>query len=371
MEKARFQQFLISTFVIFALCAGGVAHANNFQTETAASARGLGMGDAVINTERGAYSTFYNPANLAAKDTGVNLQPLNFQIDGDDGLAAQLGRRQSINFRDLNSMYQGLAKNPNTYESGRVSLFPNFTVRNFQLGMLYEQNQGAEVNASDGSLRVKARDRFAPTAALSFRLFKGIFRFGASVQYLTVGDVDTTVRNPSAQGSSLSYDKLINSAAGLVSTAGTTVTLPFRFLPSFSAVYRNIGGARFTHSPTVSFGDGRTVPTEKPMLDGAASATVYFAHRLETKWEVDYRDGTNRLQAANRMQHVSFGTEWIFYNALKLRAGMGQGYVSMGIGLYTKRAQLDLAVYSDELGVQLRGQQDHRGVLQFTWEMFK
>ena len=355
------------TSIVFGVFGEKSALANSFQTETSASARGLAMGDAVINTERGSYSTFYNPANLAAKDTGVHLQPINFQVDGNDGFAG-MARKGKLSLSD---MYEELAKSPNAFAGGRFSAFPNFTIRNFQLGMLYEVNRGARVNALDGSLRVKARDRFAPIAALSFRFFGGILRFGASTQYLTVGDADTSILNPAAQSDSLSFGKAIYSGAGLVHTAGTTITLPFRFLPSFSAVYRNIGGAKFTHPPLISFGDGRGDRTLPSVLDGAASLTVYLARRLETRWEVDYRDWSNRLKAANRMQHLSFGTEWVFYDLLKLRGGMGQGYISMGLGLHTKRANLDLAVYSDELDHNLRSREDRRAVLQLTWEMFK
>jgi len=363
------QYHLLFGCLLFGLLWRSVALADQFITQTAQSARAVGMGDAAINTERGPYSVFYNPANLAAKDTGVHIQLLNFQVESNGGLITQAGRGASTSFNNLSSLYEDLRTNPNTYVNGRVSVFPNITIRNLHLGILYEVNQGAEVQAHDLGLRVKARNRFAPTAALSFRVFNGIFRFGFSSQLLTIGDADTVILPPISSGN-LDFKRSINAGTGLVHTGGITLTLPVRFLPSFSGVYRNIGTAKFTRAPMVKFGDGRTIENKKPIIDLASSFTVYLAKRLETKWEIDFRDSTNRLKG-NKMQHISFGTEWLFFDLLRLRGGVGHGYYSAGLGLHTPRAQMDLAWYSDELDNQFRSRRDQRVVLQYTWGIFK
>ena len=66
---------------LFVMLSAPKAAADRFNTETSASARGLTMGNAVINTERGPYSVFYNPANLSARGTPISVQPVNIQMD--------------------------------------------------------------------------------------------------------------------------------------------------------------------------------------------------------------------------------------------------------------------------------------------------
>jgi hypothetical protein len=350
--------------LVFTLLFSQAALADKFNTETSSSGRALGMGDAGINTERGAYAVFYNPANIAAKDTGTHFQAVNFQLDGDGALLAQ---GKPVNFTNLQSLYSDLKNNTNTYAGGRYSVYPNITMRNFSIGMLYESNQGAEVRASDGALRVKARDRFAPTAALSYRLLSGILRLGASAQLLTVGDADAVDLAP---GSGLDYKQFINSGTGLDFTGGVTLTLPFRFLPSFSVVARNVGTTRYTHSSVIKFGDGSTLPDTPMTFDAATSLSIYLARRFEMKVEGDYRDVENKLEGG-RFRHVFAGAEFLIYDILRLRAGIQHGYPTFGMSLVTRRASLDLAMYSEELNDRLRGEQDTRYVLQYTWEIFK
>ncbi|MEW6055632.1 MAG: hypothetical protein AB1540_03385 [Bdellovibrionota bacterium] len=355
--------------LVFCAFSSPQAYANKFNTEVSSSARALGMGNAAINTERGPYSVFYNPANISAKDTGNRIQLVNFQLDGNAPLVSMASSGSIPKINDLSSLYGDLRNNPDTYVSGRYSVYPNVTLRQFSLGILYEVNQGAEVRNSDGALRVRARDRFGPIGAVSFRLFKGIFRIGASAQLLTVGDADSLLEPPIAQ-SSLDFKNNINSGSGLVTNAGVTLTLPFRFLPSFSVVARNIGGTRFTAPPMISFGSGRDVAPQPMTFDAAASLTIYLARRLEMKAEIDYRDYSNKL-SGSRFRHVFFGSELIFYDLMKLRTGVAHGYISFGFGIGTPKASLELALYSDEKDDRLRGSPDTRYVLQYSWGLFK
>lgn len=357
----------ISTFL--AILGIPEAFADKFNTETSSSIRALGMGDAVINSERGPYAVFYNPANIAAKNTGTNIQIVNVKFDFNDSALSKYASLSKPTTFSLGDLYPTLLSNTNSYIANSYSVFPNITIRNFSLGLLYEFNQGAEVRGSDQALRVRARNRFAPTAALSFRLFKGIFRFGWTSQYLNVGDADSWTPQP-ISGGTLDFKQFIQSGAGWAHTAGATLTFPVRYLPSFSFVARNIWNTRFDKPQLVKFGDGSTVPDMPMTYDLAAGATFYLGKNLEFHPEIDYRDGLNALNG-DQLRHVFGGFELGVFETVKLRAGMAHGYLSFGFGIATRKASIDFAVYADEKDDGLRQNMDTRYAIQYTWGLFK
>ncbi|MBI3556528.1 MAG: hypothetical protein HY074_09720 [Deltaproteobacteria bacterium] len=367
--ESIFTKLLVATLVAIAIFLSfPKAFADKFNTETSEDARSLGMGNASINSGRGPYSVFYNPANIAARETGTHFQPLNLQFELSEGSLGQASGGNSLNFQSLSSLYSGLKNSPNTFAGGRYSLYPNVTLRNFSFGMLYEVNQGAILRSYDGALRVLARDRFSPTVALSERFASGIFRLGASVQLVTIGKADAVV--PPPVPTAVAFAPNVNSMSALVFTGGTTITIPVRFLPSFSLVGRNLGNAKYSSAPVlVKFGDGRTAFTDPMMFDWGSSMTFILARRLEMKLSLDYHDLTNKLDGG-RFRHVFTGTELIAYDILKLRAGLAHGYPSFGVGINTRRASLDFTAYADEMDDRLRGAKEQRYVFQYTWELF-
>jgi len=374
MEKVKMRGWIalpIAAIIVFFGVAFSPrsAHADKFRTETSSSARGLGMGNAVINTERGSYSVFYNPANIAAKKTGTNIQVVNFQLEGNDILLGQIAKGKSPLFTNLGSIYPGAKDNPNAYLGGRLSVYPNITFRNFSVGMLYEVSQGALYRSRDSALRVKARNRFAPTAALGFRLFGGILRFGASVKLLTVGNAEAVVSAPINE-TNLDFKNYINSGTGLAKDAGITLTLPFRYLPSFSVVARDIGDTSFHSNKFINFGNGTNVPSQPFTVDLAGSTTVYMGKRVEFKFEANYRDLVNKMDGG-RFRHVFVGGEMTLMDLIHIRSGLAHGYLTYGLGITTKKTNLEFAVYSEELDDRLRAAPDKRYVLQYTFSLFK
>ena len=339
------------------------AFADRFNTETSSSAEFLGMGNAAISSGRGPYAMFYNPANLSSKETKTVIQPINMQLDANPGL---LGQGLSVgSFANLSSLYGSLKKTPDNYVSGRYSIYPNLTSRYFSFGLLYEKAQGAMVRSTDGALIVRARDRFAPSAATSLRLLSGILRFGLSLQLLTVGAADETYLVP-VNTSSLSYGSAIKSGMGISKNVGVTVTLPIRYLPSFSLVGRDLASTTYSSRGLLSFGSAGK-PTAQPMtFDLAISGTMYLTRRIELKGEFDYKDVTLAL-GGTVLQRGFMGADLVFFDLIHLRGGLAHGYFTGGLGFDTRKSSLDIATYADEFGSALRGSADRRYVFQYTW----
>lgn len=334
------------------------------ETTVMPSAKALGMGNAGINSERGPTSVFYNPANIAAKNTATTLQLMNFAFEGNEMWVGQTQRGGNVNTMDLSKFYDTLNSNKNAFEQTRFSIYPNVTFRNLSLGLLYQKDRGAMVRETDGALYVRARDIVAPTAALSFRLFGGILRFGAMVQLLSYGYADKYIVG--ATRSDADWGKQMSAKSGLAKTGGFTLSLPFKYLPSFSLVARNIGGTSFSRAPLGTTGSSTsTIPTQKMTYDFGGSFVYYISGQIETKFEVDYRDMLNK-NVGSRMQRIFTGAELSMFHFIQLRAGYMHGYPTAGFGIGNQKASVNLSWYSDEREDRLRAFRDQKFVLQYT-----
>lgn len=345
------------------------AVAGKFNTETSSSTRALGMGNAGINTERGAHALFYNPANLAAKITGSTFQLVNLQIDGSLPYFENVGKYVVANPDNLSSLYRAIDGRKDSYNGARYSVYPNITLRNFSLGFLYETNAGALQRASDNALVAKARNRMGPTAALSFRLLSGMLRIGASVQYMSVGNASQVIQQP-VNTDNLDFRDITYSGAGLITTAGVTLTLPIKFLPSFSVVGRNVGNTNYSQTPLLKYGNRTNVPTEVMTVDLASGLTVYMGRRIELKLEVDYRDALLTQGGSTPMDRTFAGGEMIFFNVLRLRGGWMNSFPTAGLGIYAPKGTLDVAWYSDRIDDGIGSYRDMRFSLQYTFNFF-
>lgn len=357
---------LILNAIALMLIGVSYAYAVDHNTNETSSAKALGMGNAGINTERGPVAVFYNPASLAVKDTRAVFQLFNFSIDADEMWLAQSQKGGSINTTNFSKFYETVKASKGDLEGVRFSAYPNLTVRNFSLGLLYETNRGLMVRNSDSKLLVRARDRFGPTAGLSFRMFGGIIRFGMMAQLLTVTEANDYISPPSP--GSASWDKNIKAGSGLAKSAGFTLSLPFRYLPSFSVVARDIGGTSFGGAPMVFTGNGKP-NARKATYDLGTSFVYYLGKSIETKFEADYRDTTRKL-GGSPMQHVFAGGEIDFFNLFQLRGGYMNAYPTAGFGLGTKNAGINISWYSDNFEDGLRAAREQRYVVQFSKSLF-
>lgn len=353
--------FAISAFLLPL----GTAFADRITDVVPTNTRALSMGGAGINVVDDSYAAFLNPANLARKSSRPRLELFNAQLEMSEWAVNAVGSRNG-NPLSLGSVYKYLEANQGEWVGYRYSFFPNFTSRFFSFGLLYEQAMSAKYDGVDpltpGSEPMVTHSgyrRVMPTGSLSFRLMKGILKFGYSIGLEHLGVVSAVVTNPADK--SLSYTSGIHEGFAVRQVAGTTLTLPFRNLPSFSFVARDLFGSHY-------FG-GDIQDTRRMTFDLAMSHTTYFGKAIEVKLSADWRDFVNKY-ATPFMRRFFTGAEIRLGRAFFLRGGYGQGYPTAGIGLRTGRTKFDLGWYSMEMGDRLRDDRDQRIGLHITWSLF-
>ena len=217
--------------------------------EIVTSARALALGNAYLNKVDDGWAAFYNPAGLGTV-RGLQFHIANAHLElnnGLVGLASDGGLTDSLdNFsnafdvRELRSLH---ADNPGKISHARFQLFPNLTYRGLTLGYLYVQQNRARLRSLTSDYEVAERTDSGPVIAVNASLYGGILKFGASAIHLTRKELQKDF----APTDPVNIDKNQDVRKGSMTliTAGMRLTLPYKYLPTFSTVLRNSSQTSF------------------------------------------------------------------------------------------------------------------------------
>lgn len=330
--------------------------------EFVTSARALAMGNAYINKVDDSWSAFYNPAGL-----GTVRKPqfhlANVHLEASSGLMDVVGGGPAyeipgkyIDSFDMSKLRTELAQNQGKLAHSRLNLFPNITVRGLTLGYLYTQRNRAIINDDVANqFEVAERKDQGPVLSLNGSLFGGILKVGATAVYLTRRDLYKAFgpTDPVAIGSA-DY----KSGKSLQLTTGARLTIPWTFLPTFSAVLRNA-----TDNDFEGAGAGGLPDPIKQTVDVGFSITPQIAKTSRLHLEVNLKDLGDAYNTDTK-RRMAAGMELDFNRRLFLRAGWGDGWGSGGIGVRTRTFIFDFTTYAvDRSLAGFREEEDRRWVL--------
>ena len=351
-------------------CAPSVFAALDFEDhafpEFVTSARALAMGNAYISKVDDAWSAFYNPAGLGTVRES-SLQLANAHLEASQGLLSTIsdGPAYKIPKNYLDSyksqkLREELAKDPGTLSHSRINLFPNFTARYITLGYLFSQRNRAIVNKdAANTFELAERRDHGPVMALNASLFGGVLKFGVSGVYLFRRELYKSVgpNDPISINDSVDY----KTGQGLQLTAGTRLTLPFTYLPAFSAVLRNASNKGWENVK-----DGGAPDKIKQTIDVGFSITPQIGKTTRLHMEVDLKDLNDAYDTSSK-RRIAAGMELDFNRRIFLRAGYGDGWGSGGIGVRSRTFILDLTTYAvDRSRDGFREDEDRRYVLSIS-----
>ncbi|MBL6988486.1 MAG: hypothetical protein ISR65_01835 [Bacteriovoracaceae bacterium] len=327
--------------------------------ELATSARAQAMGNAFQCRVEDASAVFYNPAGLGTVRfshlhfTNIHLESNKnwFDATTNGGLLGTMG-----NFMkgfSLDGSRELLLENKGTISYGRYHAIPNLTTRYASIGYLYSKQTRTTLGKEAGAqFEYATRQDHGPYAALNLSIFGGVVKAGASVIWLNrseaIGEADPNIPL-------VLTDTDYKSGSAFIGTAGARITLPIKFLPTFSGVVHNA-----LRVPFVALsGSGGAPDTIKSSMDAGFSITPQIGRTTRVHIEVNYKDLSREYSDLGSLRRILFGVEFDMARVVFVRFGYGDGFLSGGIGVKTQSVEFDLTTYAvDTTTNEFRGQED-------------
>lgn len=351
----------LTFFFLFSFNAFAIDFEDGVFPELVTSSRALAMGNAFIAKVDDASAVFYNPAGLGS----VRYSHLHLSNFGFETNKGTIDAVSGVTFTDIFSnttrafSVDGLRKillvKPQTLAHSRIHALPNFTSRYFSMGYMLAKRSRAIVNSTTTTTGFEFADRFdhGPYAALNLSLFGGIFKAGVSTIYLkrkelnTTGDANSTLEIPDS-----SYKR----GSAVITTAGTKITLPFTFLPTFAATVHNAFGSSF------STGSSAGAPSKIPLsYDVGFSITPQLGKSTRVHLELNLKDISGNHGSVGSARKILVGAEFDFSRVFFFRLGYGDGFGSAGLGIKSRALEFDLTTYAvDTTTASFRGKEDRR-----------
>lgn len=323
------------------------------------------MGDALLPlADSGPTGLFYNPAGLA-KIQKPTFEPINLETGFNSGFIRTMSTSNFYNAPSLSGYADTLRSNPGTLVGTHGAFFPSFSMRGFSIGVLGQGSVRGESKAN--RLYYSSKYQLIPAVGFGFSLAHGIVRVGYSFQWVSQasGDANTTASTGAG------YDRGLKEGSALSHNLGLALTFPVAYVPSFTVVARNVGGARYNAGKIVALSHDSTGSPADEMIsaDAGFSISPKVGAHSTFNFAMVARDISNRSKIS-WMARLAAGMELEIHRKIYLRAGYGSGYPSAGVGVRTERGELNLAWFSDETTHSLHGKRDMRFMLQYQMRFY-
>lgn len=324
------------------------------------SVRALGMGNAYTGIVNDAYAMFYNPAALN-KVHGVNWRIMNPYLGVNN--PSLVGPAQSLasasSQAQMAQALHGFFGQPIWLGFGGHSAFtvPNFGIAAYQgasMGALLSNPAypNFDVNFySDLGLATGFSAAIMPGFSVGFTA-KRIIRTGAA---FPIGLSSIANLSSSSFLSSLS-----NMGTGYGLDMGILFAPPAPIKPTFTFVWKDLGVTRFTQDSGVA----PPPQSRDEMIVGFGCEIDASILKIRPAFDFAYLNWYDQVLA----KKTHFGIEFSL-PLIDLRAGLNQGYYTLGAGLDLWFMRLDVATYGVELGAYAGQQQDRRYVAQLSFEL--
>ncbi len=326
------------------------------------------MGGAGLSAGGDKDSAMLNPAALSdIKSSYWSIMPLLFEAPFEmDAVQSAIDYKDAIDAATTNNQKKTalqtfLTDVSTTALMTRVNFYPSYTRPHFHAGILMDFLVDAKLRAGGAtSNQVVNLGNSAGTTGLilagSYDFLDDRLHVGLTLKPLykfsVMNDSEQTLRdilvgkNPDANGNDTGIKEAIigenftdNKAFGIGVDLGLRYDLPFveAIHPQVGVTYQDIGDTRFLTD--------HVQPMNIPQSVSAGMSIQPDFGIFRNTVAIDFRNLTEAQELLN-MLHI--GAESVIWNFLALRAGLGQGYFSTGVGIDLKIFELDAYLSSRE-----------------------
>lgn len=368
MKKSfRLLKFKSLIFLAFAIFSDSVWSAETIEFYN--GVRYLGMGDSMIAVANDETALAANPAALGRLRNyyGTIFDP---EVELNKGSQEIYSVKAYSQHLLLNNVIPAVAASPSTYYSARAQVMPSFVAKNFGIGLLLKYNLNAEANAAGTAVDTFYREDMGLLLGYNLRLFDGRIKIGVTGKLISRIEVDEANLDPTGDLSipTMGETGTAKEGLGVGADVGLILAGPWTYIPTVTAVVRNVGGMPFDKA----YGNRLSTSTERPArvaqdIDVGAALFPIHTNWIRSSWSIEYRGLVSGAEETDKGRLMHAGAEFNFGDFFFLRFGYNQRYLTGGLELASERFQIQLATYGEEIGVGTNYREDRRYVAKISF----
>ncbi len=324
-------------------------------------ARMLAMGGASIAVVNDETALLTNPAGLGKLRNafGTILDP---EIDGSSYLGSIYKAKAFSNPLSMSQMAASLNLARDSYSHFRAQVFPSFVVRNFGFGIYWRQSLDAIMNTLGTSMATSYYDDLTLALGYNLRLWEGRIKIGFAGRAISRIEVAKNL-DPTA---ALDLASNASEGFGLAGDLGLNLTAPWTYLPTISAVVRDVGGTKFTSGNNL-----RLTSTSRPVavaqdIDLGVALFPIHANRTRSAITLEYTKMVEASRAIDKNRYYHAGYELNYADLFFFRIGMNQNFFTAGVELASEFTQIQLSTYGENVAADGSTTEDRRFVFKFA-----
>ena len=322
-----------------------------------------GMGGACLAVTNDETALLVNPAALGKlRDFyGTIFDPeleFGYQTQG------FYGEKAFSNPYALEDIHAALDAKRGAYYHAKAQVFPSLVGRNFGIGLYGNYILDAEMSSDGSTIDTYYRNDLAFVLGFNFRLFDGRVKLGFNTKLISRVEVD----NPTLLAAGpLDYESIGTEGVGLSTDVGLILAAPWTFIPTISAVVRDVGGTSFNQAHGVRMSTTDRPNLVKQDIDVAAAIFPIHSRYVRSAWTVEYRGLLTSADEEDKAKLIHGGLELNFGDVLFLRGGYNQRYWTAGMELASEKFQWQFATYGEEIGTSDSPREDRRYIFKFAY----
>lgn len=314
--------------------------------------RYLGMGGSSVAVANDETALIVNPAALGRlRDFyGTILDP---ELEASKGTSDVYAVKAFTQPFKLEQVIPSAVLAPSTYFHSRAHIMPSFVAKNFGLALLANYQLNAEANATGTTVNTFYRDDLALLLGYNLRLFDGRIKIGFVGKAVSRIELNEPVLDPLGPLDlpTLATNGKAKEGLGIGADAAIILAAPWSYIPTITAVVRDVGGTSFDKA----YGNRLSTSTARPTtqaqdIDVGLAVFPIYTNSIRSSWSVEYRGVTSGVSEPDKAKLIHAGVELNFSDIFFMRAGMNQRYVTGGLELSSERFQIQLASYGEEIG---------------------